>query len=68
MNQLRIGLRPGRCQIGVNTSMESAFRFIRWADSKRGELTWKEVAEYLGCHRATAYRWLNAYNASRGPK
>jgi hypothetical protein len=41
-------------------AIDVAFWFMRL----RREPTWQEIATYWGVHRATAFRWRNAYRAA----
>ncbi|HEY5805050.1 MAG TPA: helix-turn-helix domain-containing protein [Lysobacter sp.] len=64
--QVRLRVTTCRHQAGISGSMEAAFRFLKWAEGKADRLTVVDIREHLGCSRATAYRWFNAFNAARG--
>lgn len=57
--------RAGRFMNSQN-GLESMLRFGAWADGRRSNLTARVVQDYIGCSRATAYRYLQAYRAARG--
>jgi len=52
-------------EMHAGTLFEATVRFIDWADSQR-HLSAQRAMERFGMHRATAYRWVNAYRAARG--
>lgn len=52
-------------QMHAGSLFEATVRFIDWADSQR-HLSAQRAMERFGMHRATAYRWVNAYRAARG--
>jgi hypothetical protein len=52
-------------QMHAGSLFEATVRFIDWADSQR-HLSAQKAMERFGMHRATAYRWINAYRAARG--
>lgn len=46
--------------------MEAAIRFVDWARSRRQIPTPREIAEHLGCSKATAWRYRKALLAAQG--
>ena len=52
-------------QMHAGSLFESVIRFTDWADSQR-HLSAQRAMDRFGMHRATAYRWINAYRAARG--
>jgi hypothetical protein len=58
------GIRIGDAHPGITHSFELALRFAAWVQSMHREPTWREIANHFDVHRATAYRWLNAWRAA----
>ena len=52
--------------VSCASTLECAIRFIDWARSRREIPTPREIAEFLGCSRATAWRYRNALLAAQG--
>lgn len=50
--------------VGMVHALEFALEFKAWADAQR-QLTWEAIATRWGVSRATAYRWLGAYQRVR---
>lgn len=50
----------------ASSFLEATIRFVDWARSRREIPTPREIAEYLGCSRTTAWRYRNALLAAQG--
>lgn len=48
------------------TGFEAVIRFADWARAKRREPTIAEITDYMGCCRASAYRYRSALRAADG--
>lgn len=48
------------------TTMEGAIRLVNWANSKRCDVDVHDIRRFVGCSRATAYRYLAALRAADG--
>lgn len=48
--------------VGFASSFEFALVFAQWADSRGGKVDCKSIMARFGVHRATAYRWITAWN------
>lgn len=50
--------------------MVSLIEFVDWADQRaavgRAQPTWQQIRDRYSVHRATAYRWLSAWQQARG--
>lgn len=46
--------------------VEMSLRFGMWADQQGCKPSISAIREYLGCCKATAYRYLRSYRAARG--
>jgi len=46
--------------------LQATIRFVEWARSRRQIPTPREIAEHLGCTRATAWRYRKALLAANG--
>jgi hypothetical protein len=53
-------------RLHAGSVMEATIRFVDWARSRREIPTSREIAEFLGCSRATAWRYRNALLAAQG--
>lgn len=52
--------------VSCASTLECVIRFVDWARSRRELPTPREIAEFLGCSRATAWRYRNALLAAQG--
>lgn len=52
--------------IHAATTMEGAIRLVNWWNSQRREADAHAVQRFIGCSRATAYRYLQALRAADG--
>ena len=52
--------------VSSGSRLECLIRFLDWARSRRQVPTVPEIADYLGCSRATAWRYRNALMAAQG--
>lgn len=57
------GLHP--TVAGMATGFEQCLRFIAWAQSLEGDPTAEQIQRQFNVSRATAYRWLGAWQAAR---
>lgn len=46
------------------TTLEGAIRLVTWANSQRREVSAHQIRDFLGCSRATSYRYLAALRAA----
>ena len=51
---------------GRGTCYVTAFRFYQWAQAQRSFPMPEQVMARFNCARATAHRWLNAYEEALG--
>lgn len=58
----------GRMYPGVScaSTLECVIRFVDWARGQRDTPTPREIAAFLGCSRATAWRYRRALLAAQG--
>lgn len=49
--------------VGFLNMMQFSLSFLEWANSRRTAITWEMIRDDWQVHRATAYRWLAAWNA-----
>jgi hypothetical protein len=52
--------------VSCGSKLESLIRFLDWARSRRQAPTGPEIADYLGCSKATGFRYRNALLAAQG--
>lgn len=52
--------------VPCGSRLECLIRFLDWARSHRQVPTAQEIAEFLGCSRATGWRYRNALLAAQG--
>jgi hypothetical protein len=52
--------------ISCASTLECVIRFVDWARSSRELPSPREIADFLGCSRATAWRYRKALEAAQG--
>lgn len=66
MSALSFGTGKIHANVPAANRLECVIRFLDWARSHREIPTPRAIADYLGCSRATAWRYRNALLAAQG--